>query len=217
MPRGRGTGECAKHPVQGGVWRRPTLGLPRRQPIFRRGTGQTQSDRLPCRVDARMRERTMPETTPGAVMDARAAAGAETVAAIRAIEREMGVEPRALARIPRSWSRWRAAPSFSRPAAFPCRRESRARPTASPRMLMKRETGPRRADRRRRRPGVVTARSRRHYNLLVTDTERYRRLANTVGARAIPDRRSRSALSVSTRPSPRSRGARSTPTGCCSR
>ncbi len=29
-------------------------------------------------------------------------------------------------------------------------------------------------------PGVVTARSRRHYNLLVTDTERYRRLANTV-------------------------------------
>jgi len=29
-------------------------------------------------------------------------------------------------------------------------------------------------------PGLVTARSRRHYNLLVTDTERYRRLANTV-------------------------------------
>ncbi|HEX5320284.1 MAG TPA: rhodanese-like domain-containing protein [Stellaceae bacterium] len=41
----------------------------------------------------------MPETTPGAVMDARAAAVAETVAAIRAIEREMGVEPRALDRI----------------------------------------------------------------------------------------------------------------------
>jgi ATP-binding cassette subfamily B protein len=29
-------------------------------------------------------------------------------------------------------------------------------------------------------PGLVTARSRRHYNLLVTDTERYRRLANKV-------------------------------------
>ena len=47
-------------------------------------------------------------------------------------------------------------------------------------LLISVHPAPRRADRRRRSPGLVTARSRRHYNLLVTDTERYRRLANKV-------------------------------------